>query len=117
MEVAVQALLQTPVAGRRVAVLGEMLELGDRTVALHERCGAAAARVDLLVAVGGPAADGLRRGAVSAGLPADRARHFDTSQQAAEFVSGVLAAGDLVLVKGSRGTRTDVIADRLREVA
>jgi UDP-N-acetylmuramoyl-tripeptide--D-alanyl-D-alanine ligase len=117
MEVALQALLQTPTAGRRVAVLGEMLELGDGAGALHERCGAAAARVDLLVAVGGPAADGLRRGAIAAGLPANRAHHFDASQQAAEFVSSVLAAGDLVLVKGSRGTRTDIIADRLREVA
>ena len=117
VEAALQALLRTPAPGRRVAVLGEMLELGDASVALHERCGAAAAGVDALIVVGGAAADGLRTGAVAAGLRADRAHRFDNSHDAADFVAGFVAAGDVVLVKGSRGTRTDVVADRLREVA
>ena len=94
-----------------------MLELGDSSVALHERCGAAAAGVDALIVVGGPAADSLRAGAIAAGLPAHRAHRFDNSHDAAEFVAAFVAAGDVVLVKGSRGTRTDVVADRLREVA
>ena len=56
---------------RRVAVLGEMLELGEQAVALHEDVGRAAARakVDVLIAVGGEPARALADAAVAAGLP------------------------------------------------
>jgi UDP-N-acetylmuramyl pentapeptide synthase len=50
-----------------------------------------------------------------AGVPADRVRHFDDSRQAAAAVAGLVGDGDVVLVKGSRGTHMDVIADRLQE--
>jgi len=116
---ALQALAATPTAGRRVAVLGEMLELGASNDALHRECGRAAAHagVDLLVAVGGGAARALAEGASSAGLSADRVHVFEDSAAAADRVASLLLPGDLVLVKGSRGTRTDVIVDRLAEVA
>ena len=111
----IQALAATATAGRRVAVIGEMLELGEAAHALHVECGRAAAQagVDLLVAVGGPAADGLVSGAVSAGLAADRTRRFADAASACAPVVELVRAGDVVLVKGSRGTRTDVIADAL----
>ena len=56
-------------AGRRIAVLGEMLELGDQAVALHEACGrhAAAAGVQRLVTVGGEPARRLGEAAIAAG--------------------------------------------------
>ena len=65
------ALAATPTSGRRIAVLGEMLELGASARALHADCGraAASAHVDELVVVGGPAADGLAEGAEAAGVP------------------------------------------------
>jgi UDP-N-acetylmuramoyl-tripeptide--D-alanyl-D-alanine ligase len=116
---AVEAMLSTLAAtahsGRRIAVLGEMRELGDQAMALHEVCGRAAARagVDWLVAVGGPAADGFASGAISAGLAPERVLRFATADDAAAPVTTLITAGDLVLVKGSRGTRTDVIADAL----
>lgn len=116
---AVKALTATPCGGRRIAVLGEMLELGDDARAWHEATGRAAAEagVDVLVAVGGAAADGLVDGARKGGLPAEQVHRFATSQLAADAVAAMVGAGDLVLVKGSRGTRTDIIASRLREVA
>lgn len=116
---AVQALAATPCDGRRIAVLGEMLELGDDARAWHEATGRAAADagVDVLVAVGGAAADGLVDGARTGGLSAEQVHRFATSQLAADAVAAMVGAGDLVLVKGSRGTRTDIIASRLREVA
>jgi UDP-N-acetylmuramoyl-tripeptide--D-alanyl-D-alanine ligase len=103
-------------AGRRVAVLGEMLELGDRAVDLHEDVGRAAARagVDLLIAVGGPAAAALAAAAVDAGLPRANVRHFATSDEAAAAAAGEIHSGDLVLVKGSRGVKTDRVVDRLK---
>jgi UDP-N-acetylmuramoyl-tripeptide--D-alanyl-D-alanine ligase len=105
-------------AARRVAVLGEMLELGDLSVTLHEDCGRAAAGSKLarLVTVGGEPARAMGEAAVAAGLSRQSVTHFDTSAQAAEAVAALVASGDVVLVKGSRGTRTDLVVDRLAEV-
>lgn len=111
---ALEALAATP-ATRRVAVLGEMRELGALAMTLHADCGAAAAAsgVDLLVVIGGPSADGVVDGALKVGMPADRIHRFADSATAADALPALVRAGDLVLVKGSRGTRTDIVADRL----
>jgi len=120
---AVQAMLEalraTAVAGRRIAVLGEMLELGDGARALHAACGraAAAAGADTLVVVGGPDADGLVEGALAAGLAPARVHRFADSVAAADRVPAFVGPGDVVLVKGSRGTHMDVVADRLASLA
>src|SRR5262249_25898252 len=113
------AFAATPTSGRRIAVLGEMLELGDQAIALHDVSGRAAARagVDTVVVIGGRAADGLVTGAVSAGFDRTRIHRFADSASAAESVARLVAPGDLVLVKGSHGTRTDIVADRLKEGA
>lgn len=108
-----EALAATHTTGRRIAVLGEMLELGDQSVALHRACGRAAAGLDRLVTVGGSSARALADAAVEAGLDASAVEHVTTSQEAADRMGAVVAAGDVVLVKGSRGTRTDIVADRL----
>ncbi|HVC19556.1 MAG TPA: UDP-N-acetylmuramoyl-tripeptide--D-alanyl-D-alanine ligase [Vicinamibacterales bacterium] len=101
---------------RRIAVLGEMLELGARAVALHERCGraAAAAGLDRLVAVGGEPARALAQAAIAAGLPADAVQYVATSAEAADVVARMVRPGDLVLVKGSRGIGTDRVVSRLQ---
>jgi UDP-N-acetylmuramoyl-tripeptide--D-alanyl-D-alanine ligase len=105
-------------AGRRVAVLGEMLELGVQSIALHKEVGraAAAAHVDLLIAIGGEAASALIDAAVAAGLALGRTRHLATSEEAADVSATLIQAGDLVLVKGSHGVRTDKVVDRLKTV-
>jgi UDP-N-acetylmuramoyl-tripeptide--D-alanyl-D-alanine ligase len=101
---------------RRLAVLGEMLELGPQSRALHEICGRAAAGVNLqyLITVGGDCARALGDSAVAAGMDARRVVHAGTSAEAAELLMRVVRAGDLVLVKGSRGIRTDIVVDRLK---
>jgi UDP-N-acetylmuramoyl-tripeptide--D-alanyl-D-alanine ligase len=113
------ALGATQTSGRRVAVLGEMLELGDAARDLHEACGRAAAAVgvDELVVVGGSNADGLVEGAVAQGLARERIHRFPNSQAAAGRIGTLVRAGDLVLVKGSRGARMDIVVDRLKEGA
>jgi len=83
VEVMLAALAATRTTGRRIAVLGEMLELGASAHALHEVCGRAAARagVDELVVVGGSAADGIVEGATAAGLaPARIHRYADSAR-------------------------------------
>ena len=101
--------------GRKVAVLGEMLELGEHADRLHRESGraAAAAGVQLLFAVGGPAAAALAAAAKEAGIPAPAVHYFPASEAAAAAVATAVGPGDLVLVKGSRGSRTDIIADRI----
>jgi UDP-N-acetylmuramoyl-tripeptide--D-alanyl-D-alanine ligase len=109
------ALAATATTGRRLAVLGEMLELGDSARRLHETCGRAAAAAGLsdLFVVGGPAVDGLVDGALSAGMARDHVHRYADSAAAVDHVASVLAADDVLLVKGSRGARTDVIVDRV----
>ena len=116
---AVQAalgVLQSASATRRVAVLGEMLELGEVSEALHAECGrtAAASHLALLVTVGGSAAEALGRAAVEAGMPSSAVHHAATSDEAAELAASLVKPGDVVLVKGSRGIRTERVVDRLK---
>jgi UDP-N-acetylmuramoyl-tripeptide--D-alanyl-D-alanine ligase len=103
-------------ATRRIAVIGEMLELGDYAVDLHEDVGRAAARagIDRLIAIGGEPAAALAAAAVAAGMAAKNVRHFATSDEAAEAVAALVDEGDVVLIKGSRGVKTDRVVDRLR---
>jgi UDP-N-acetylmuramoyl-tripeptide--D-alanyl-D-alanine ligase len=100
---------------RRVAVLGEMLELGETSRVLHQECGRAAAAAGLsgLIAVGGEAARALAEAAVAAGMPAGHVRHVATSEEAAPVAAAAVRAGDLVLVKGSRGIHTERVVERL----
>jgi UDP-N-acetylmuramoyl-tripeptide--D-alanyl-D-alanine ligase len=104
-------------AARRVAVLGEMLELGPYSEEKHHESGraAAAAGLSALYTVGGAPARTLADAAIAAGLPAANVTYFENSDVAAPAVAAGIRAGDVVLVKGSRGTRTDVIADRIAE--
>ena len=106
---------QVQTARRRIAVLGEMLELGQHSDALHRQSGRAVveAGFDLLFAVGGPAAHALADGAIAAGLPGESVSTFATSEDAAGDIVRLIEGGDVVLVKGSRGVRTDRVVDRL----
>jgi UDP-N-acetylmuramoyl-tripeptide--D-alanyl-D-alanine ligase len=105
-------------ATRRIAVLGEMLELGELSLSLHEDCGrvAAVSKLSKLVTVGGDPARAMGQAAIAAGMPRQSVAHFDTSTAAAAAVASLVAAGDVVLVKGSRGTRTDLVVERLTAV-
>jgi UDP-N-acetylmuramoyl-tripeptide--D-alanyl-D-alanine ligase len=103
-------------ATRRIAVIGEMLELGDHAIGLHEGVGRAAAEsgVNRLIAVGGAAAAAMAKAAVSAGMVESNVRYFATSDEAAELVLTMVQPGDVVLVKGSRGVKTDRVVERLK---
>jgi len=101
---------------RRIAVLGEMLELGEAGASLHRASGEEAARAGLiaLVTVGGANARELAAGAIAAGMPAGSVHYVENSSQAADVAATLVRPGDLVLVKGSRGIRTEVVVDRLK---
>ncbi|MFJ8535561.1 glutamate ligase domain-containing protein [Streptomyces sp. NPDC093591] len=100
-------------AGRRIAVLGEMLELGDESVEAHREVGRMAAEngVDLVVAVGDALAKQLALAAGAAGVP-DIAMVGDNATAAA-YLKSVIRPGDVVLVKASRGGQLWQIAQAL----
>ncbi len=104
--------------GRRVAVLGEMLELGDEAAAGHLQVGRAAARVaDLLIVVGDDPegeADTLAEGAREAGLEPERILRVADAEAAHDELRPRLIPGDVVLVKASRGIALDRLVDALR---
>ena len=102
-------------AGRRILVAGEMLELGPKSPGAHHECGRAIARsaLDLIIAVSGHARE-LARGAVAAGMQQSRVRFFEDIDSAIAFVDGEVRAGDLLLIKGSRGTRMEKVIQGLQ---
>lgn len=106
-------LRDTP-AKRRIAVLGEMLELGRWTGTLHREVGRYVAEcgIDQLVGIRG-AARQLVDEAVEAGLPAGAAYFFESPEEAGEYLRRVVQPGDAVLFKGSRGTRVEKALERL----
>jgi len=92
---------------RRIAVLGDMLELGADEERWHREAGSAVlGRADFLVAVGVRARE-LAAGAVAAGFPEEHVRRVDSAEEAAEALRGMLSEGDVVLFKASRGVGLD----------
>jgi UDP-N-acetylmuramoyl-tripeptide--D-alanyl-D-alanine ligase len=89
-------------ARRRIAVLGDMLELGPEEERWHREAGReVAGRADLLVAVG-ERARAIGAGAVEAGLPPAAVLHAASADEAAALLSGILSEGDVALFKASR---------------
>jgi UDP-N-acetylmuramoyl-tripeptide--D-alanyl-D-alanine ligase len=115
------AALETLVAlregGRAVAVLGDMLELGETEAELHAELGRTAARlgVDAVVGVGPLASQHLVRAARDAGL--SRAHAASDADDAARRVRELCAPGDVVLIKASHGMHLERVAHALREEA
>jgi UDP-N-acetylmuramoyl-tripeptide--D-alanyl-D-alanine ligase len=100
-------------AARRIAVLGEMLELGHAAESLHRQVGTYAAKhgVDLLIGVHGNARD-MVEAAVDAGLTENAVRFFAQAEEAGEFARQAAHRGDAILFKGSRGVHVERALER-----
>ena len=106
---------QADVDGRRIAVIGDMLELGEREHEYHREAGAAIPRsIDVVIGVG-PRSQALLDGARGAGFNGDRARHFADAESAGAFLKDFIRGGDLVLIKASRGIGLDRIVTMLEK--
>jgi UDP-N-acetylmuramoyl-tripeptide--D-alanyl-D-alanine ligase len=99
--------------GRRIAVLGEMLELGDDAEAEHDRVGRHAADVADRLVVVGEGARGIVEGALAAGLDVVDVELVDDRDAALMLLLAQLRDGDTILVKASRGAALDLLVDRL----
>ena len=98
--------------GRKIAVLGDMLELGDRASAEHYRVGRIAAeRVDWVLAYG-PNASRVVRGCLTGGMPGSRALAFSDQRALQCELQRIARPGDVLLFKGSRGMHMENILDQ-----
>ena len=99
---------------RRIAVLGDMLELGRYSPEAHEIIGALAkTRADVLITVG-PRARFIIEGALAKGFDRNKIFGFATVNEAKKFIQGTIRKGDIILVKASRAIGLDKIVDELR---
>jgi UDP-N-acetylmuramoyl-tripeptide--D-alanyl-D-alanine ligase len=106
---------ETPGAGRKIAVLGDMLELGKWTRSAHCDIGAMAANsgLALLVTVG-QSARLIAQAAIEAGMETHRVLPLTTTAEAREAIRALAREGDFVLVKGSRQLRLERILEEFR---
>jgi UDP-N-acetylmuramoyl-tripeptide--D-alanyl-D-alanine ligase len=105
-------------AGRRIVVVGEMLELGPMSPQLHRGVGrnCAHSQVAWVIAVQGDARFFVE-GAVEGGIPASHGLFFPDAKSAGEFCQALIAPGDVILVKGSRGVHLETVIEFLRSAA
>lgn len=108
------SVLKSREGGRKIAVLGDMLELGQHTKNEHYKAGRLAAEIgiDFLIAVGENSGE-LARGAGDGGMAPGQILAAKDNEEAARTLSGLLAAGDVCLIKGSRGVHMEEITSRL----
>jgi UDP-N-acetylmuramoyl-tripeptide--D-alanyl-D-alanine ligase len=101
---------------RRIVVAGEMLELGATGPELHKEAGRSIARlgVDRLIGVRGLAEE-IVAGAREAGMSVSSAVFYETPDDAAEALAREAREGDLILVKGSRGVKTEIVVQRMKQ--
>jgi UDP-N-acetylmuramoyl-tripeptide--D-alanyl-D-alanine ligase len=114
MAAALETLMQVKQQGRALAVLADMLEMGEESAALHQQVGRIAAKegVDHLLAMGKQASH-LLAGAAEGGMTRDQLTEAVNHEDIATQVHALLAAGDWVLVKGSRGMRMEKVVEAL----
>jgi len=115
MAEALETLRDLP-AKRKIAVLGDMLELGKYSIEAHESLGRLASKmVDILVVVG-PRAKFVAEAARGEGFPENKIMVFDAAGEAADGVQNLIKPGDLVLIKASRAIGLDKLVEEIKLV-
>ena len=106
-ESALKTLGEIKSVGRKIAVLGDMLELGKYTEESHKNIGKIAEKNAEILIVVGPRARAIKAGALNAGMNEKNIFEFNNSRETGEFLKTFVKNGDLVLVKGSQGMRME----------
>ena len=101
--------------GRHIAVLGDMLELGFRAQAEHYRVGRIAAEKAQLLFAYGPNGSRVVNGAITGGMPEGKALAFEDRDALAAALKQAVMPGDVLLFKGSRGMRMELILEKFLE--
>ncbi len=113
-ESALKTLSEVKSSGRKIAILGDMLELGKHTILAHQNIGKITGEnnVDVLVVVG-PRAKNIKEGALQAGMNEKNIFEFSNSREAGEFIKSFIKEKDLILVKGSQSMRMERVVEAI----
>ena len=114
MQVALNFLAGVPGTGRHIAVLGDMLELGEDGPTFHQEVGSLVSQTNVhtLIALG-PAAEHIARGAHQAGMEHARIHHTTSQQDVLNLLAELMQPQDVVLLKGSRGMAMEHLVEAL----
>jgi len=114
--VAMEAALETldvMVGKRKIAVLGDMLELGKFTDEAHRTIGVKASNIAHVLVLVGPRSKFIGNGALESGFAKKDIFHFDTSDMVGEYLAEHIKKGDIVLLKGSQGIRLEKAVEKI----
>lgn len=110
---ALKTLSEVKNSGRKIAILGDMLELGKHTVEAHKELGEVVKeKADVLIVVG-HRAQAVKEGAIETGMDKEKIFEFLDARSAGEFVKIYVANGDVILVKGSQGMRMERVVEAI----
>ncbi|MEK7145433.1 MAG: UDP-N-acetylmuramoyl-tripeptide--D-alanyl-D-alanine ligase [Patescibacteria group bacterium] len=113
LEEALLTLKNLETTGKKIAVLGDMLELGKYSADAHKKAGTLAGGfVDLLVTVG-KRADGFAAGALKSGLKPEKIVRLENSREAGKYLDPIITAGDIILIKGSQCLRMEKVVEEI----
>ncbi len=113
LESAIHALSQMQVAGEKIAVLGDMKELGAGAEQIHFEIGVKAARTISTFVLVGALAEKIGAGALSVGFDVHHVHVFENASKAGEFLKNTISAGDAILVKGSQSMRMEKAVEQI----
>lgn len=113
LEAALETLSELRIAGRKIAVLGDMLELGPHTIAAHRMAGARAARVAHLLVTVGLRMQFATEEASRKKMGKRVLHHFNDSREAGRWLQNEIQPGDVILVKGSQSLRMERVVEEI----
>jgi UDP-N-acetylmuramoyl-tripeptide--D-alanyl-D-alanine ligase len=115
MRMALETIGSVKTTGRRIAILGDMLELGEKAEALHEDIGKRVLQMNFdLLCTFGKLSQGIRKGALQAGMDENHALHFEQRSDIVDYLENTIQSEDVVLVKGSRGMKLEEVVEGLK---
>ncbi|MCL5782237.1 MAG: UDP-N-acetylmuramoyl-tripeptide--D-alanyl-D-alanine ligase [Patescibacteria group bacterium] len=110
---AIDALRDMKCSGRRIAILGDMMELGKYSAEEHRHIGAIVSKVADIVMTAGPRSHATAIEALANGMDKDNVKTFDNSDEIAGYIPGIVRSGDVILVKGSQSMRMEKVVKAL----
>jgi UDP-N-acetylmuramoyl-tripeptide--D-alanyl-D-alanine ligase len=110
---ALTALYELKTLGRKIVVLGDMLELGNYSIDEHKKAGAFATKIANILITVGVRARGIAEGALDAGMDENKILQFETATEAGRFLETIINQGDIILVKGSQAMRMERVVEEI----
>jgi UDP-N-acetylmuramoyl-tripeptide--D-alanyl-D-alanine ligase len=113
LDMAIESVKDIKSTGRKIAVLGDMLELGQYTTEAHYTMGRKIPDLFEILVTVGQRSQGIVKGAIASRMGKRKIKSFDNSRSAGEYIKGIIEKGDIILVKGSQGMRMERVVEKI----